>query len=429
MNTRALITALVAMAFSASCSADELTRARAAALIEKDSRFSSASVIQLESRGRVLERTKQDAAVVEGLFSEVGTKLVPTAKGARFWKPSPSLGTARAHRSGCELATPARRRVVEITGIADSLLGVGLKELSFKWKYDSLPSVVARYSGQSSQPHRGRAIFRRYDDGWRLEEISLEETGRTPFQWSHELSAEAARQHAAALASAATAAQSDLDAKSARGTPATYSIVCRRLGYTATTVFVVTDSYVVADTGSSHDQFGYWQDVNLNIPSGGSAECLMSQLTRSVPPGKGSTIVYFEGSDRGQIERLRSDIIARQSAWKSKNAGLLQASAPSPAGRIAVRKVCVAQSSSGHGGMAWDSDEPCEQAMSGCSGSGDTDCRITDKWTYFLNEEHSASVTCASGAARRFSGMGSQPLQQALEFAKQNRPCSIRKGD
>jgi len=69
--------------------------------------------------------------------------------------------------------------LVEVTGIADGVSG--LKEVQFTWKYEGLPDVVARYTGQGTQPHSGTSVVRLYDDGWRVEGLHLLENARVPF--------------------------------------------------------------------------------------------------------------------------------------------------------------------------------------------------------------------------------------------------------
>jgi TPR repeat protein len=93
-------------------------------------------------------------------------------------------------------------------------------------------------------------------------------------------------------------------------------------------------------------------------------------------------------------------------------------------------KVCVARSPSGRWGIAWGStDDQCERATKSCGASGVSDCRTAETWAFSLKEENGVSVTCANGVAKKFSGVGAQPLQQAFEFAKRKSRCAIRKSD
>lgn len=62
---------------------------------------------------------------------------------------------------------------INITGTTDSLVGAGVKEAQFQWKYSDIPSVVKRFVIIGGV---GRAYFRRYDDGWRLEDIKIKES-------------------------------------------------------------------------------------------------------------------------------------------------------------------------------------------------------------------------------------------------------------
>ncbi len=76
---------------------------------------------------------------------------------------------------GCrvKLASPARLRVVEVTGIADAPLALGaqMKEVKYSWVLD-LPEPVRRYTGAKGQGE-GHAVLRLYDDGWRVEELQV----------------------------------------------------------------------------------------------------------------------------------------------------------------------------------------------------------------------------------------------------------------
>lgn len=62
---------------------------------------------------------------------------------------------------------------INVTGITDSILGEGVKEAQFQWKYFNIPSVVKRFIIIGGI---GRAYFRKYDDGWRLEDIEIKKT-------------------------------------------------------------------------------------------------------------------------------------------------------------------------------------------------------------------------------------------------------------
>lgn len=64
--------------------------------------------------------------------------------------------------------TPIKRPEIkiEVTGIADSPATEKIKEVQFTWGYASLSPIARRFAIDGG---RGRAAFRRYDDGWRIE--------------------------------------------------------------------------------------------------------------------------------------------------------------------------------------------------------------------------------------------------------------------
>lgn len=67
------------------------------------------------------------------------------------------------------------RIVLQVTGIADyspPLEGWTGREAQFTWhwRWDEFPDVVKQCISPSA-PKKGTAVFRRYDDGWRVEQI------------------------------------------------------------------------------------------------------------------------------------------------------------------------------------------------------------------------------------------------------------------
>lgn len=72
------------------------------------------------------------------------------------------------------LLKPAGEPSVHVTGIADANpFGAGatsIKEAQFSWAYTDLPSVIKRFASRGGT---GEGYFRLYDDGWRLEDVSL----------------------------------------------------------------------------------------------------------------------------------------------------------------------------------------------------------------------------------------------------------------
>lgn len=70
---------------------------------------------------------------------------------------------------------PIHRRFVEITGITDANDPGTKKIVLFKWKWDwaEIPTEGKQCLGPEGTPSKGKAFFKLYDDGWRVEEMQL----------------------------------------------------------------------------------------------------------------------------------------------------------------------------------------------------------------------------------------------------------------
>jgi hypothetical protein len=149
-----------------------LSRATAKVLISRYSRFGAAPAMVITTPGEAVK-----AGVREGLWAEQGFGgLVLTQEGRRYFAQAQGFPAYTVI-----LAQPARREVIEVTGIADAPVGNSVKEVSFTWRYVGLAEVVARYTGQGQSPHESKGALRLYDDGWRIEELMLNESARVPF--------------------------------------------------------------------------------------------------------------------------------------------------------------------------------------------------------------------------------------------------------
>ena len=73
-----------------------------------------------------------------------------------------------ADQSRLTLMKPFSVKVNEVTGIADLPMGPGVKELQFSWLVDDVSELLFPYVSETGT---GAAVVRRYDDGWRVEEI------------------------------------------------------------------------------------------------------------------------------------------------------------------------------------------------------------------------------------------------------------------
>ncbi|MDD3471319.1 MAG: hypothetical protein PHS86_00905 [Syntrophaceae bacterium] len=86
-----------------------------------------------------------------------------TAKGIQYLQRLADAGTRMVLKQPIGVT-------LEITGIADAILMSGMKEAKFTWAYVGLPSILKRYAVFGGT---GTALLRLYDDGWRVEDISL----------------------------------------------------------------------------------------------------------------------------------------------------------------------------------------------------------------------------------------------------------------
>jgi hypothetical protein len=73
--------------------------------------------------------------------------------------------------TGIGLGRPLRRRIRKISGIADQA-DASTRIAEFTWVYDDPSSeyltFITKYTGINGDEHNGQALFRHYDDGWRV---------------------------------------------------------------------------------------------------------------------------------------------------------------------------------------------------------------------------------------------------------------------
>lgn len=147
-----------------------LTRPAASQVIQRHTAFTTASVLAVCDPAKTVE-----AGVREGIWRKQGFgELVPTSVGRKYFARLEGFPSYQA-----QLAVPAKREVVAVTGITDEERNSKL--VLFTWRYVGLAEVVARYTCQGSQPHEGEAYLRLYDDGWRVERLEVPEGSRVAF--------------------------------------------------------------------------------------------------------------------------------------------------------------------------------------------------------------------------------------------------------
>jgi hypothetical protein len=136
------------------CSGTGLTRGQAKRVLEKDASFA-------EVGADFVPLTEESAQAAEraGLWTKKATYIGPmnvvTPKGSQ--RGIELVGTS----VWIHLAKPAKREVVEITGIAD---GDSPKAKVVEFTFRSTPAP----EGLSLRPGSGRAEFKLFDDGWRV---------------------------------------------------------------------------------------------------------------------------------------------------------------------------------------------------------------------------------------------------------------------
>ena len=190
LRTRVLVTSIV-LAMCA-CSKD-LSRSRAVALIRNSyvtvepvtvtlgtgeypltdvatCRSENPLVAQMEALGFVRLEPVHGGAFVSTLVS-----LTPAGQQeSKTWAKEPRgnfVLMLRKYKGDGWRVPIAKRDVVEITGITkQELMGMVMTEAQFTWT--AAPTKMGTALGQRETSGRGQAMFRLYDDGWRLEHIS-----------------------------------------------------------------------------------------------------------------------------------------------------------------------------------------------------------------------------------------------------------------
>jgi hypothetical protein len=199
MRTCGLLVAALSALIVAGCGGDKLSRPKAAELIKTSEKFSAPSC-GVTVAGRTFhgfadytgEKEISDALVSLGLLTrkESGFALTPDGVSAsKDWREDPK-------RPGLFRIPLARREFGDITGIVEPAVGAGGNtEAQFTWQWtwapmgvkiadaDSTADTIAKlshdygYEISNGKPtfelHHGRAAFRRYDDGWRVENFDF----------------------------------------------------------------------------------------------------------------------------------------------------------------------------------------------------------------------------------------------------------------
>lgn len=286
----------------------QLTREVAARLIGQAPKFNTVRSIALLREG-------QRGGVREGLWSE---QRVLTPLGRQYFAevvfniPDNLVSPVK----------PATRTVTEVTGIADHPLGPSVKEAQFRWKYEGLDELVARLTGQGSEPHTGEALLRLYDDGWRVEDVEVKETARVSFRMDEGRveAVENARRDTAALERAAMTPTKLLAEYRFAVTPPPQR---QRPDPTYNTYEVrVTDVDVTVEEkpfnpnfGSQSRKLGFWQTRGVQVGRPVYAHQGMQLTIESI---NGNLRVHDNSGNSQQLVALQEQLQAAIAAWNAK---------------------------------------------------------------------------------------------------------------
>lgn len=127
-----------------------LSRSKAERLIDGSPKFSEVKINTPLNRGGF------EKGIHQGKWNTQGHL---TSRGQNDFK--------RIEHGFIELVKPLDV-VIEVTGITDMMEDV--KAVMFAWTYKNIPSTVKRFIVEGGT---GTAYFRKYDDGWRIEETTI----------------------------------------------------------------------------------------------------------------------------------------------------------------------------------------------------------------------------------------------------------------
>jgi hypothetical protein len=151
MLAKRSVVAIALLAIIASCGKPDLSRSAAQTLIRASDAFQRfTQTIPLHARAT-------EDGLEQGIWRLDSDRVVLAEKA--------TATISSAARDSIVLKSAASIKVV-VTGISDVPGTTNQKEALFTWEYDQLPSIARRFAVKGGN---GRAIFRLFDDGWRLE--------------------------------------------------------------------------------------------------------------------------------------------------------------------------------------------------------------------------------------------------------------------
>jgi hypothetical protein len=185
-----------------SCSGQkDLSRSQALELIRSSDKLKFTSAVYIET-GQYVQQYAENKALYNALSSaglvEINenppvvawndvTKMVPAAERVSLTqKGTKALGLNGPTNGSWQFVTSNKIELLEVTGITKETTEP-VAAVEFSWR--PLPNEIGdsllrsnldlygrpvQAKEQSNLPRRGGALFRRYDDGWRLQTIELE---------------------------------------------------------------------------------------------------------------------------------------------------------------------------------------------------------------------------------------------------------------
>jgi hypothetical protein len=178
---RIKILALVFGCVFISCGSQSLTRGKAKDIIEATPAYQPQIMEFLITKDVAIAGQEMNFWVPQrGAFQIIFYSL--TDEGKKYFSSiKPGVNAMMYGQNAGYNVTPTfriRRRVKEVTGITDFPSPVpgsgGMKVVQYNWIYDedSMPSEVRKMFASQASGIAGEALFRLYDDGWRLEEFT-----------------------------------------------------------------------------------------------------------------------------------------------------------------------------------------------------------------------------------------------------------------
>lgn len=157
---------------TAGCQPKDLTRAEAQTRIQTDPRFATGTRV-LAVPWDLSGLYQQIVVFAAGYSSQEKMAVQPPYRAA---VASARQGSReRIHLVDLTLVAPLTPVIMSVTGIADES-SPGTKRVDFQWQYKTPPPAVLTPL-IPAPPYQGQAVFKRYDDGWRVERLTWQPRG------------------------------------------------------------------------------------------------------------------------------------------------------------------------------------------------------------------------------------------------------------